>query len=268
MRFVALFAFALLTSAAQAATLADARNAWEARNYAEAFQAASVVADQDKTGEALYILSRVHKEGYGVVKRNSEYALELLQQAVSRGHAPAIGTLGMAYFDGDGVEKNIETAKQWWLKAAAKGDAVSMYNLAYVYNLVERNYPEAIVWLRRTIEKGDDEGRKVALLDLATLHARGQGMPKDMTEAANLTRRAAIAGNMLAYANLVEYYVNGTGVAKDAVRAQMWALVAERKGSGISPEGRAILDGMLTPEKRAEAERLAAECIATPTTCK
>lgn len=112
MRFLVLIATALFIPAASAATLADARQAWEARNYAEAFQAASFLADEDKTGEALYIVSRIHDDGYGVVRPNKEYALELLREAADRGYPIALSVLGMVYFDGDGVERSVETAKQ------------------------------------------------------------------------------------------------------------------------------------------------------------
>ncbi|MEQ1864313.1 MAG: tetratricopeptide repeat protein [Micropepsaceae bacterium] len=268
MRFVLALAFALLLPAAHASTLAEARNAYEAGNYAEAIRLATEAEPTDKTGEALLILSWIYRNGRGGVPSDQGKALELMRRAADMGHAPAMGALGMIYFDGDGVEKNIETARQLWLKAAAKGDPVALANLSYLYTFVDRNYPEAIVWLRRTIDKGDEAGVKVALLDLAALYERGQGVPKNMTEAVNLTRRAAIAGNMLAYSKMVEHYVNGTGVPQDAVRAQMWALIAERKGGGISPEGRGYLDGMLTPEKRAEAERLAAACLADAKACK
>lgn len=259
---------ALVATAAHAATVREAHDAYVAGNYAEALRLATEAEPADKTGEALLILSWIHKNGMAGIDRDEEKALELTRRAADKGYPPAMSTLGMAYFEGEGVEKNIETAKQLWLKAAAKNDPVALNNLAYFYNFVERNYPEAVVWLRRTIDKGDEWGVKVALFDLATLYERGQGVPKSMTEAANLTRRAAIAENMLAYPKMVEYYVNGTGVPKDAVRAQMWALIADKKGGGISPEGRAVLDGMLTPQKRAEAERLAAACLTDTKVCE
>lgn len=263
MRFLVLIALSLLVPTASAATLADAHRAWEARSYAEAFQAASFVADEDKTGEALYIISRIHDDGYGVVERNKEYALELLRQSADRGYPVALSVLGMAYFDGDGVERNVETAKDWWLKAAAKNEDGAFYNLAVVYNRIDRNYPEAVKWLRRAIDAGNVDAMK----DLARLTAQGNGVPKDIKESVNLMRRAAIAGDQGARQLMVEYYVNGTGVTADPVRAQAWALIAERKGDGISPEGRGVLDRLLTPEKRTEAERLADKCLAAAKDC-
>lgn len=263
MRFLFLAALAHLVPAAYATTLADAHRAWEARSYAEAFQAASFVADEDKTGEALYIISRIHDGGYGVVPRNEEYALELLRQAVDRGYPIALSVLGMAYFDGDGVERNVETAKQWWLKAAAKGENGAFYNLAVVYNGIDRNYPEGVKWLRRAVDAGNVD----AMNELARLYMQGQGVPKDIKESVALTRRAAIAGNQGARQSMVEYYVNGTGVPADAMRAQVWALIAERKGDGISPEGRGVLTGLLTPEQRTEAERLAEKCLSSAKDC-
>jgi hypothetical protein len=51
------------------------------------------------------------------------------------------------------------------------------------------------------------------------------------------------------------------------VRAQDWALIAERQGDGISPEGRSVLDALLAPEMRTKAERLADRCMAAAKDC-
>lgn len=38
--------------------------------------------------------------------------------------------IGKAYRDGTGVEQSYETAAEWWLKAAAQDDAMSLLGLA------------------------------------------------------------------------------------------------------------------------------------------
>lgn len=268
MRWIAAIVSTLIILSASAAAGAEtsgagaARAAYEARDYAQAFRLASDLEGTDKTGEALYILSRIYKESFGVTPRNEAKALDLLRRAADKGHPPALSTLGMVYFDGDGVEKNIETAKQWWHKAAAKNDDAAIYNLAHVFTFVDLNYGEAIVWLKRAADGGNVD----ALMNLARLHQQGLGTPRNMDEAAALTRRAAIAGNQGARQKMVEYFVNGTGVPQDIVRAQMWALIAERKGDGISPEGRSIVNARLTDQQKREAEQLAGQCIAHPET--
>lgn len=242
--------------------LGAARKALDSRDYAAAFEAVRPLQETDKTGEAAYILSVILDGGFGVVRPDEEQASALLQQAAGRGFPKAQAALGMAYFEGKGVPRDLAQAKSWWLKAAARNNEAAIYNLGFLAFRVNRDYKEAVTWLTRAADAGNVE----ALKDLAEIHERGLGVPANPSEAASFMRRAAIAGDISAMQKMVEYYVNGTGVPQDYARAEMWAQLAAKKGDGISSEGRTLLDGRLTEASRSEAARLLAQCEVKPKT--
>ncbi|MCC6977106.1 MAG: SEL1-like repeat protein [Candidatus Melainabacteria bacterium] len=67
--------------------------------------------------------------------------------------------LGILYFNGDGVDKDLVRAAQWYRKAAENGNEAAQYELAlcYVYGEgVEPSTEEAIYWLKAGSALGND----------------------------------------------------------------------------------------------------------------
>ncbi|WP_367188809.1 tetratricopeptide repeat protein [Burkholderia sp. Ed8] len=82
-------------------------------------------------------------------------------------------------------------------------------------------------WLHKGAETGDSS----ALIDLGTLYALGTGGHKvDGERAASFYRQAADAGLPSGWNALGWMYLNGNGVAKDAMTAFGWYLKAARAG--------------------------------------
>jgi TPR repeat protein len=55
---------------------------------------------------------------------------------------------------GLGVEKNAETAVEWWTRAADKGDETAMFNVGLCFNSgigVPKNEETAVLWWTRLI---------------------------------------------------------------------------------------------------------------------
>ncbi|HME70604.1 MAG TPA: tetratricopeptide repeat protein [Myxococcota bacterium] len=69
---------------------------------------------------------------------------------------------------------------------------------------------------------------------LADMYYRGDGRPKDLTEAARWFRRAAEQGNAAAQYNLGTMYANGEGVPRDASQAAKWYQDAAKQGDDDS----------------------------------
>lgn len=59
------------------------------------------------------------------LSKNGEYdkAFEYYQKAAEKGYAQAQFTLGVCYFNGDDVEKDLSEAVKWYRKAADQGHA-------------------------------------------------------------------------------------------------------------------------------------------------
>ena len=64
---------------------------------------------------------------------------------------------------------------------------------------------------------------------LADMYYRGEGRPKDLTEAARWLQRAAEQGNAAAQYNLGTMYANGEGVPRDASQAAKWYRAAAKQ---------------------------------------
>ena len=61
--------------------------------------------------------------------RIKKKACEWYQKAAEQGSASAQFNLGVAYYCGEGVTRDLKTAAEWYQKAAEQGDAIAQFNL-------------------------------------------------------------------------------------------------------------------------------------------
>ncbi|MFZ1991748.1 MAG: peptidoglycan-binding protein [Alphaproteobacteria bacterium] len=88
-------------------------------------------AAQAGNARALFALALDYKSGRDGVEANSVQALNSMRQAADKNLAVAQHTLGVWYEQGDGVDKDIAKAREWYEKAANNGDYQAMHNLGY-----------------------------------------------------------------------------------------------------------------------------------------
>ena len=65
--------------------------------------------------------------------------------------------LGLAYYDGNGVPKDLEKAAYWFTKAAEQGNAPAQCNLGFCYSKgegVPQDKNKAIYWYTKAAEQG------------------------------------------------------------------------------------------------------------------
>ncbi len=150
------------------------------------------------------------------------------------------------------------------LGGASAGERDSSVRLAVAPDQMERPDTPAgrdafAAWLPRALA-GDPE----AAYRLARVYADGAGPAADLGEAALWFRKAAEAGYAPAQLGLAKLYGKGQGVPLDYVQSYVWfSRAAENREYGMARdqalELRDMMAAFLTPEQRAEAERLAAE---------
>ncbi len=107
-----------------------------------------------------------------------------LVNAAKRGNVEAQCQLAQVLATGDGVEKNLPAAAQWYAKAAAKNDPWALYSLGIMYILGETGRP--------AVKKGMSMIKRAAELDLWEAHwylahvfMDGlHGQPRDLDKAA------------------------------------------------------------------------------------
>lgn len=106
------------------------------------------------------------------------------------------------------------------------GTARFMYQLGRGYHRSD-NYATAALWYRNAMEHGSAFGEAA----LAMLYMSGQGVPKDMSKAADMTRDAAEKGVVIAQNALGYMYANGISVPKDNGQALVWYRKAAEQGA-------------------------------------
>ena len=98
--------------------------------------------------------------------------------------------------------------------------------------------------------------------DLAASFVNGRGVPQDYAEAVKWLSLAAAQGDARAQRLLGLRYNKGEDVPQDYVRSHMWLNLVAMKGDVEDVKIRDNIAKLLTPQKMAEAQKLARECQA------
>jgi uncharacterized protein len=159
----------------------------------EALQALQHASDSG-SAEGAHRLALVFAQGLGGTPRNDARALQLFEKAAALGNQRAQVNVGIFYFRGQGVPRDLVQARAWLEKGAANNDPYALYALG------------------RAME--DTLGPAAA----------------DPVRAADLYRRAAELGHPLAALRYGLALTEGTGVKKDLVAAHKWLMYAQKNG--------------------------------------
>ncbi len=224
------------------------------KNIAKAVEWYQKAAAQGNA-EAQFSLGAMYEQGEGVAK-NAAKAVEWWQKAAAQGNMGAQTMLGWMYSSGKGVAKDDAKAVEWFQKAAAQGNANAQNNLGVMYSNgkgVPKDAAKAVEWYRQAAAQGDAN----AQFNLGLMYAEGAGVPKDDVKAVEWYRQAAAQGDAFAQVNLGVMYKKGEGTGKNVVLAYAWSNLAAAQGNETAKKNRDIYEARLTPNQRAEGQRLA-----------
>jgi hypothetical protein len=146
------------------------------------------------SSEGAHRLALVYAQGLAGTPRNEVRALELFEKAAAAGHTRAQINLGILYLRGLGVPRDIVNARAWLEKAAASGD------------------PQALYTLGRAMDEASEQ------------------IAPDPVRAADLYRRAAEKGHVLAGLRYGLALSEGIGIKRDVALAQKWLVQARDNG--------------------------------------
>jgi len=144
--------------------------------------------------EGYHRLALVYALGLAGQARNEAKAVELFEKAATAGNPRAQVNLGILYLRGQGVPRDLVSARAWLEKAAAGGDPQAMYTLG------------------RALDEGTDM------------------VPADPVRAADLYRRAAEKGHALAGLRYGLALSEGFGIKRDVATGQRWLVQAQENG--------------------------------------
>ena len=124
--------------------------------------------------------------------------------------------------------------------------------------IISKNYSLALSKFKSAAVKNN----AYAQSQVGNMYNEGLGVVQDYAEAVKWYRLAAAQGNASAQHNLGLMYGKGQGLPMDDVRAHMWFNLAAAKGIAVAVKSRDIVAKKMTPQKMAEAQKLARECQA------
>lgn len=146
------------------------------------------------SSEGTHQLALVFAQGRAGTPRNIQRAAELFERAASAGHRRAQINIGLLYFRGQGVPRDLVQARAWLEKAAADDDPYALYALGRTMEdaqgLAGQDPVRAVDLYRRAAEKG----HPFAALRYALALSEGVGVKRDPVKAQQLLLRAQQAG--------------------------------------------------------------------------
>jgi TPR repeat protein len=148
-----------------------------------------------------------------------------------------MSNLGVIYYHGQGVAQDYSKAREWYEKAADKGDADAMSNLGVIYyhgQGVAQDYAKAREWFEKAADKGDAD----AMSNIGMIYQTGLGVTQDYAKAREWYEKAADKGEASAKAQLEELSIKqaaGVGRYAEALQLQE-ALAAKVEAAGKPAE--------------------------------
>ena len=155
------------------------------------------------------------------VEQDLQKAVEWFHKAAEQGHADAQNRLGVCYDRGEGVEQNSEIANQWFLRAAKQGYAKAQFNIGWHYYTGDgdpEDSKQAVYWFSKAAEQGHAE----AQIYLGLAYLSGNGVPQDSKQAIDWFFKSANQNYALAQYFIGACYMGGEGIEENPVEAAFW----------------------------------------------
>jgi TPR repeat protein len=233
---------------------------------------------QAQNKEAQYRLAYI----YGFLSDEKE-KFQWLLRAATQEHAMAQWELGNMYEIGSltptgrgsfKLDRDYYEARKWFEKSANNGENLGMESLGRLYangEGVTKNFPLALAWFQKAIDKGNDGG---ALTALGSMYETGKGVPKNQIRANELYKKAAALGdrsakrlvenqpladkgNADAQYHIAEMWLGGHGVVEDIDKALSLLNKAADSGQvqAIERLGHMYREGWKVPQDYVEAHK-------------
>lgn len=187
-----------------------------------------------------------------------------LSARAAQGDASAQTELGLDYLNGRaGLHVNDAQAARWLERAARQGQPFAQFRLATLYargHGVPANPGLALIWY----EAAARQGNRKAMHNLAVAYAQGSGVAVDYQRAARWFAAAAHLGLRPSEFDLAILYERGTGVPKNLESAFTWYSIAAAQGNDQARAEAASLAHELSRDELLRATRAAAHFVPAP----
>jgi|GEM_PF-2775265 len=161
------------------------------------------------------------------LNKNLLLANKWLTKAASQEHVKAQFQLGLMYQNGEGVKRNTFKAIKYLHKAAENGHGGAQHALAINYMTQNKNIEQALFWLQKSVQQNNSDAQR----DLGYLYYQGLGTKKDYRQAVALLSEPASQGNPMSQFLLGEIYAEGGyGIGQQRDKSLNWYKQALRSG--------------------------------------
>ncbi|MDR2902170.1 MAG: sel1 repeat family protein [Lactobacillales bacterium] len=267
----------LFISTSVFAGFAEGEKAFNSQQYSQAFSEFMPLADRGDF-RAQYYIGYLYLNGYGITQNNEkalEYlnkslksnydlpqalmgylysegtivpkdkklSMELYQKAADQGNISALLNLGVSYYTGDGVTRNVSKAIEYFNKIPIPEKPVVGRYLGDIYstetNLV--NYAKAFSYYFQSAKENDLS----AYHALGKMYQNGLGIDKNMIEAIKYYTYAASQNYAPSQYILGIIYANGDGIPQDKYLGYAWLyLAADKKVKGAEKARNTLMESM------------------------
>ncbi len=172
------------------------------------------------SSEDMYRLGEEFRFGHGKYPKDLKEALDWHLKAAARGNARSMFVIGNMYLKGQGVEANKGEAIAWFKKsveAGGEGSAAAAEELGGLYEITD--CAQSIAMWRRAAELGSVTAQN----RLGLMYVNGQCTEKKPEEAVRFLLPAASTGDIISAIFLASLYHKGDGVPQSNVDARYWA---------------------------------------------
>jgi hypothetical protein len=151
-------------------------------------------------------------------KGNFPGAADLNRKACDSGERQGCNNLGLMYYRGEGVAKDLNRAAELYKRACDAGGSGGCLNLGLMY-LRGESVPKDPNRAADLFKRSCDENLAQACTNLGLMYARGENLTQDFNRAATFYTRACDGGNPQGCNFLGLLNEHGRGVPKDLSRA-------------------------------------------------
>jgi localization factor PodJL len=214
----------------------------------------------DLSGTAMPAASAPAEPEPAPVRNTGANGRATLESAASDGHPVARYQLGLQALENG----NPETAAILLRRAAEQGVPAAQYRYSKLLETgegVEQDLEAARQWT----ERAANAGHRRAMHNLGIMYYYGTGAAEDMDTAARWFQEAALLGLRDSQFNLALLYETGDGVPLSLADAYAWfTIAASESGDPTASERAAALESQLEPEALAAAREVAASFTPRP----
>ena len=152
------------------------------------------------------------------VNRDLEVAFGWFLKAANQGHAEAQFTTGQCYFYGDGITQDKALGAKWYYEAAVQDHTQAIYDLGECYFLgegVERDHAESLKWFSKAAAQGEPGAK----FRIARILEKGDPSVRNPLQALEGYQKSARGGDAHAEYMVGKFYEKGDVVPRDIARA-------------------------------------------------